>query len=152
MLGEREDSDAMAGMRSPPMTTLMCCIPTCHPLTGRKAWFTGSIDASLFLHDLSGRNQGFSPQWHILLFTGGGPSGLRSALLGFSRMPGRDEAWRSWSRWELHRRGSLNPSPSAFLHLPLTLLRAAVYVRLMELDRCFPVIQLVSTTQTFPGH
>lgn len=58
---KRRERDAMTGMRSPPMSTLMCCIPPCHPLAGRKAQFTGSIVAPLFLHDLSLRNDWFSP-------------------------------------------------------------------------------------------
>lgn len=61
MEGQREEKDAMTGMRSPPMSTLMCCIPLCHPLTGRKAQFTGSIVGPLFLHDLCLRNEWFSP-------------------------------------------------------------------------------------------
>lgn len=57
----RKERDAMTGMTSPPMSTLMCCIPPCHPLTGRKAQFTGSIEAPLFLHDLPLKNHWFSP-------------------------------------------------------------------------------------------
>lgn len=43
------------------MSTLMCGIPTCHPLAGRKAQFTGSIVAPLFLHHVSLWNEWFSP-------------------------------------------------------------------------------------------
>lgn len=45
-VGPGKRGDAMTGMRSPPMSPLICCIPLCH--TERKTQFTASIVAPLF--------------------------------------------------------------------------------------------------------
>lgn len=54
-LGKRRD--AMTGMRSPPMSPLICCIPRCR--TERKAQFTGSIVAPLFPPRSVAKQSGF---------------------------------------------------------------------------------------------
>lgn len=92
----------MTGMRSPPMSTLMCCIPTCHPLTGRKAQFTGNIVAPLFLYDLPLKTEWFFPLpgspdvRHPLNLKEGPPITLYIPVSQrMLEMPMRDIAWRS---------------------------------------------------------